>query len=63
MIDIKRDIKGGVEVPCRQEVHGLSLGKVLKFPATLVTMLPASKKIGWLGRFAKYFFIFNLLLF
>jgi hypothetical protein len=53
MIDIKRDIKGGVEVPRRQEVQGLTLGKGLKFLATSVTMLPASKKIGWLGRFAK----------
>jgi hypothetical protein len=62
MIDIKRDIKGGVEVPRRQEVQGLTLGKVLKILATSVTTLPTSKKIGWLGRFAIYIYIFFFLL-
>jgi hypothetical protein len=43
----------GVQVPRRQGLPVLTMGKTLKFSATSATTLPGTKKVKWPGMFSK----------
>jgi hypothetical protein len=60
------DMERGVQVPRRQGLPVLTMGKTLKFSATSATMLPGTKKVKWPGRFSniqKKFVLFFCFLF